>query len=150
MCSAAVHVRFGPIADSCTAANSGYSITSSARASSCAGIDKGDYDRAIADLNEAIKLDPKDALAYHNRGMTYSDKSDLDRAIADHSEAIRLDPKYAPAYSGRGLAYFSKGDYGRAIVDCSEAIKLAGKYTFAYRRGIRAVAKQKGRGPASL
>ena len=32
---------------------------------------KGDLDRAIADFNEAIRLDPKDATAYTNRGLTY-------------------------------------------------------------------------------
>src|SRR5436190_23802422 len=36
--------------------------------------EKGDMDRAIADLNEAIRLDPKYAVAYNNRGLAYSDK----------------------------------------------------------------------------
>ena len=31
---------------------------------------KGDYDKAIADCNEAIRLDPKDAVAYCNRGLS--------------------------------------------------------------------------------
>ena len=54
---------------------------------------KGDMDRAIADLTEAIRLDPKYANAYDNRGLAYRDKGDMDRAIADLTEAIRLDPK---------------------------------------------------------
>src|SRR5712692_6754106 len=71
---------------------------------------KGEYDRAVADYNEAIWLDPKYATAYGNRGNSYRLKRDYDRAIADYSEAIRLDPKYAVAYGGRGNAYHSKGD----------------------------------------
>src|SRR6266403_339236 len=55
--------------------------------------DKGDNDRAIADYNEAIRLDPKHARAFHHRGYAYSDKGDNDRAIADYNEAIRLNPK---------------------------------------------------------
>jgi tetratricopeptide (TPR) repeat protein len=35
--------------------------------------DKGELDRAIADFNEAIRLDPKFALAYNNRGLAYRD-----------------------------------------------------------------------------
>ena len=94
--------------------------------------DKGDDDRAIADYNEAIRLDPKSAYAYSNRGLAYDHKGDLDRAIADYNEAIRLDPKYALAYFNRGNAYYQKGDDDRAIADYNEAIRLDPKYAFAY------------------
>jgi tetratricopeptide (TPR) repeat protein len=45
---------------------------------------KRDYDGAIADYNEAMKLDPRQALTYHvlayvNRARIYSDKKDYDR-----------------------------------------------------------------------
>src|SRR4029077_967053 len=36
----------------------------------------GDYDRAIADFNEAIRLDPKSSIAFINRGDTYTNKGD--------------------------------------------------------------------------
>jgi tetratricopeptide (TPR) repeat protein len=85
---------------------------------------KGDYDRAIVDYDEAIRLDPNNARAYSNRGNAYADKGDYDRAIADYDEAIRLDPKFARAYSNRGNAYDGKGDYDRAIADYDEAIRL--------------------------
>ncbi|HLH92525.1 MAG TPA: tetratricopeptide repeat protein [Xanthobacteraceae bacterium] len=93
---------------------------------------KGDFDRAIADCNEAIRLDPKNAPAYNNRGNAYRAKGDRDHAIADYSEAIRLNPKYAFAYYNRGNAYADKGDRDRAIADYSEAIRLDPKYAFAY------------------
>ena len=85
---------------------------------------KATYDRAIADYNEAIRLDPKSALAFRNRGIAYAYKGDHDRAIADYSEAIRLDPKSALAFSHRGVSYAYKGDNDRAIVDYNEAIRL--------------------------
>jgi tetratricopeptide (TPR) repeat protein len=93
---------------------------------------KGDLDRAIADYNEAIRLDPKFAHAYNNRGNAYRDKGDLDRAIADFNETIRLDPKYVFAYNGRGNAYSEKGDLDRPIADYNEAIRLDPKYASAY------------------
>src|SRR6516162_5515332 len=84
----------------------------------------GDYDRAITDFNEAIRLDPKSALALMGRGDAYTNKGDHDRALADYNEAIRLDPKSALAFSDRGVAYANKGDYDRALADYNEAIRL--------------------------
>jgi tetratricopeptide (TPR) repeat protein len=76
---------------------------------------KGDYDRAIADFNKAIELDPKDAIAYGGRGFAYSSKADYDRAIADLTKAIELDPKNARIYYyNRGKAYERKGGYDGA------------------------------------
>jgi tetratricopeptide (TPR) repeat protein len=93
---------------------------------------KGNDDRAIADYDEAIQLDPKNARAYNNRGIAYHAKGNNDRAIADYDEAIRVDPKYAFAYFTRGLAYHAKGNNDRAIADYDEAIRLDPKYAFAY------------------
>ena len=59
----------------------------------------------MADYTEAIRLDPKLAVAYNSRGNVYYDEGDYDRAIADYNEAIRLDPKYAFAYNSRGDIY---------------------------------------------
>jgi tetratricopeptide (TPR) repeat protein len=55
----------------------------------------GAYDRAIADYNAAIRLDPKSALAFIGRGDAYTSKGDHDRAVADYNEAVRLDPTRA-------------------------------------------------------
>jgi lipoprotein NlpI len=94
--------------------------------------DKGDDDRAIAEFNEAIRLDPKFAYAYSSRGLAYDHKGDLGHADPDYNEAIRLDPKYAQAYFNRGNAYYQTGDDDRAIADYSEAIRLDPKYAYAY------------------
>ena len=98
---------------------------------------KGEHDKAIADYTEAIRLDPKDAEAYCNRGLAYGNKGDYDKAIADYTEAIRLNPKYAEAYYNRGMTYASKGEYDKAIADYTEAIRLDPKYAEAYySRGV--------------
>ncbi len=103
---------------------------------------KRDYDRAIADYDKAIELDPANALAYNNRGRAYADKGDHDRAIADYDKAIQLDPKFAQRLQRRGNAYFAKGDYDRAIADYDEAIKLDPKYAFAYHNRALAYREQ--------
>src|SRR3990172_3592624 len=47
-----------------------------------ANYQQGNLDQAIADLDQAIALQPDDADAYNNRGIAYADKGDYDRAIA--------------------------------------------------------------------
>ena len=96
-----------------------------------------EYDRAIADYDEAIRLDPGYARAFSNRGWAYLRKRDYDRVIADCDEALRLNPKLAPALAIRGSAYREKGDYDRAIRDISQAIGIEPRASWAFRdRGI--------------
>jgi tetratricopeptide (TPR) repeat protein len=93
---------------------------------------KGDYDRAIADHDQAIQLKPDLALAYSNRGLAYIHKGDYDRAIADYDQAIQLKPDLALAYNNRGGAYSQKGDLDRAIADYDQAIQLKPDFAEAY------------------
>ena len=101
---------------------------------------KRDYDRALADFNEAIRLDPNLAVAYYGRGNIYGNKRDYDRAIAEYSKAIQLEPKLVDAYYKRGMVYGLKGDHDRAIVDYSEVIRLDPEDADTYYK--RGVAKQ--------
>ncbi len=91
-----------------------------------------DPDKALNYLNKAIKLDPKYARAYNNRGNAWITKSEYDRAISNFNKAIELKPKYAKAYTNRGIAWRKKGKYGEAISDFNKAIKLKPNYTKAY------------------
>jgi len=44
---------------------------------------EGGFDRAIADYNEAIRLDPKSAYSYANRGLLYEKSGDVEKARGD-------------------------------------------------------------------
>ena len=46
---------------------------------------KHDYDKAIADYNEAIRLDPEDAEFYYNRAWAWQQKGDDARAMDDYA-----------------------------------------------------------------
>jgi tetratricopeptide (TPR) repeat protein len=93
---------------------------------------KRDHDRAIADLNEAIRYNPKNVHAHNERSRSYYQKREFDRAIADASEAVKLDANYVHAYANRGRAHRGKGDLERAMADFEEAIRRKRDYAFAY------------------
>ena len=98
---------------------------------------KGDYDRAIQEYDEAIRLDPNYAAAFNNRGIAYRAKRDYGRAIADYDRAIRLNPNNAAFFNNRGGAYRDSGEHDRAIQDYTEAIRLNPTYVLAIiNRGV--------------
>jgi tetratricopeptide (TPR) repeat protein len=131
---------------------------------------RGEFEMAIADFDEAIRINPNMSAAYAlraralfasvslvtNIGDNFSGLNTLssegevsaeqvlifDRAIADFSQAIRLDPNNATIYNERGNAYDSKGDFDRAITDYTQAIRLSPNYAIAYsNRGYRYFSK---------
>jgi tetratricopeptide (TPR) repeat protein len=61
-----------------------------------------DFDGAINDYSEAIRLDPMFADAFYNRGAAKAAKGDVDEAIEDYSRAIAIDPRHSRAYFSRG------------------------------------------------
>jgi len=83
-----------------------------------------DYDHAIADFNQALKLDPNHVQSYNNRGQIYFNKKDYDRAIADFNQAIKLDPNDTDTYYNRGLAYKNKGSLDLAVQDFNKVLEL--------------------------
>ena len=73
-----------------------------------------DWNKAIADADAALRIEPAVAEVFVSRSTAYWNKKDFDRALADANEAVRLDPKLAKAYRNRGRAYVMKKDPQRA------------------------------------
>jgi tetratricopeptide (TPR) repeat protein len=94
---------------------------------------KREYDRAIQDYDQAIRLDPDNAPAFSGRGNAYIGKRDYDRAIQDLDQAIAFDPNYTFAFVNRGRAYAGKRVYDRAIQDFGQAIRLDSNNPAAFR-----------------
>lgn len=107
-----------------------------------------EYQAAILDYNQAIRLEPDYQEAYASRGDAYESlaarSSDLrqrlrqyGKAISDHLEAIRLmyirtvqhehlaeDLSLSRIYYERGMTYFELKQYDQAVSDYSQAIRL--------------------------
>ncbi len=86
---------------------------------------QGNYEQAITEYTQAIKLDPNLTSLYYNRGLAYSYKENYGLAIADYSKAIELDPEYADTYNNRCRIYYILGKYEEALPDCEKAVILA-------------------------
>jgi tetratricopeptide (TPR) repeat protein len=131
---------------------------------------RGDYEMAIEEFTEAIKLDPELATAYRIRGQAYfagasdvvsvgenfskvitnstggtispAQRQAFDKAIADYTQAIKLESDNADAYRLRGWVYSNKGDYDQAMTDYKQALRLNPDDAWAYNnRGIAYDAK---------
>jgi tetratricopeptide (TPR) repeat protein len=87
-------------------------------------IHKGDFNKAMSDASESIRLNPRDYRGYLERGLVYRRTGSFDKAISDYDTTIHLNPNFARAYYDRAIVYALKGDYNQAIRDNTEAIRL--------------------------
>jgi tetratricopeptide (TPR) repeat protein len=94
-----------------------------------ARIDLGQYDRAIEDLDRAIKLDPNYPDAFNTRALAHIGAGQFEQAIADFDEAIRLDPNYAIAIFNRGIALKTMGRTEDAAKDFATAKEVGPRLT---------------------
>jgi tetratricopeptide (TPR) repeat protein len=105
---------------------------------SAAFLDRGDayltakeYDKAILEFTEAIRVYAESFRVFHQRGLAYFAKGQCDKAIKDFTEAIDRNPESAPTFYCRGLAYGRLKKYDEGIKDFTEAIRLKPDYADA-------------------
>jgi lipoprotein NlpI len=80
-------------------------------------VETGEYDLAIKDLDESVRLTPSSSRNFDMRGWAYLGKFEYKRAIEDFDRAIQLDRKNSDAYSNRGIAAFLSGHFSAAEND---------------------------------
>ncbi len=93
---------------------------------------QGEQDKAIANYNQALVMDPTMAWAYVNRSNSWLNKGEYDKAIADCNQALAINPNLAMAYNNRGVAWNAKGDRDIAIIDYGQALRLDPNMALAY------------------
>lgn len=87
-----------------------------------------DLDGALADSDEAVRLDPDHSHVYVSRAIVRFIRKEYDQAIADFSEGLHLDPRNPLIYYDRGNAWLAKKEYDRALADYSQALRLDPEY----------------------
>ena len=87
-------------------------------------VSQGQLDRAITEVQTALRLKPDSANAHISLGNLYAAQGRLDRAIAEFQEALRLKPNSAIAHTKLARAYASQGQLDRAIAEFQTALRL--------------------------
>jgi tetratricopeptide (TPR) repeat protein len=92
----------------------------------------GDFSNSIVASTQALKFNPNNAGAYHNRGLSYFDKSQFDLSIDDFSNAISIDAEYPFFYTSRAKTFDAKKQIELAIKDLEKAIEVDSDRTHKY------------------
>lgn len=95
-------------------------------------IDKGNiflnwkrYQEALSTFNEAIRLDPQEALAYNGKGNALQELRQYQEALSAFNEAIRLEPQEVSAHFNKGNLLYDRGQYKEAIQEYDIALRLS-------------------------
>jgi len=98
---------------------------------------KSELKAALAEFDQAVKLDPQNGLIYFHRAMTKEKLGMVDGAIGDYTAVILLRTSLREAYFNRGTLYLNKKEYKAAVSDLNAAIAIDAKYEAAfYNRGL--------------
>jgi tetratricopeptide (TPR) repeat protein len=93
---------------------------------------RGDYQAAVDRLSQAVSLNPRDFLAYNERGAAYTWLDRDAEAVEDFTRAIALNDQHAVFYRNRGAALLRLGKLQEAVQDFTRAIALNDRYARAY------------------
>jgi lipoprotein NlpI len=100
------------------------------RARAGAYADLKQFDKAAADYESAIDLEPDLPTSYIARGNFRSQLGEDADAIADFDRAIALYPAAAEAHSGRAYVLLQQGNFKAAIKGFDQALKYDDKASY--------------------
>jgi tetratricopeptide (TPR) repeat protein len=87
---------------------------------------KDDYERALADLNRALELEPQLPGVWDNRARVWFSQGEFTRALADFDQALQLNPRFVAALAGRGVTYLRLGQIAEAEHDFARCREISG------------------------
>lgn len=87
-------------------------------------MERGLKEKAVAKLQEILKIDPGFCDAHILLGHTYLEDGKIDEAIGEFTYVIKCDPTSNDAKVGLGMAHAKKGDIDKALEYFQAALKL--------------------------
>jgi tetratricopeptide (TPR) repeat protein len=92
---------------------------------------KGDYDAAIKNGLESLRIRPNYDTPCYNLGMAYYSKGDTEKAIYYWTEALKINPKFPEANYALATALLNKNEVAQAIKYLQEELKINPNHTGA-------------------
>ena len=89
-------------------------------------IAKGDFEKAIEKIQQALILDPLSLPLMSTLADAYSFAGRFDEALAQCTKIIELEPTFRRAFESRGMTYMAMGEYEKAIKDLEHYHELVG------------------------
>lgn len=86
--------------------------------------ENGYSERAIAEWQEAVHLDPEHAGAHYNLGIAFADEGETDLAINELREVLRLDPFETDARRELAEIYLEANRYEDAIDQLRQTLNI--------------------------
>jgi tetratricopeptide (TPR) repeat protein len=88
----------------------------------CRFYDSGDYEAALAVLNDLLSVEPENAAAFFQRALVRDALEDHDGVLADYTQSMKLDRYDAGSAKNRGLEFMRRGEYEKALADFENAL----------------------------
>jgi Flp pilus assembly protein TadD len=110
---------------------------------------RGEFAAAAAEWRKALALQPEDASAHYNLGLSLFQSGQTNPAIEQYERALQLSPDYPEAHNNLGGALSSLGRLDEAIVQYQKAVDLDATRTSA-RTNLATLLLRKGRAPESI
>jgi len=96
---------------------------------------RGEYDQALQNFEQALEIAPFYAAGYSNRGAVHQVRDEWEQALADYDRSIALKPDEPKSHLNRGMVQFYLGHPEEAVRDLTFALERMGAVgaAFLYR-----------------
>lgn len=88
--------------------------------------------KALEAVQQALRIDQNDAVAWYIKGNYYSISGEHAKSIEAYQQAVRIHPSYGEAWYNMGLAYDEIGQYTKAIEIYQQAVRINPVYVKAW------------------
>ena len=99
-------------------------------------VSAGEFTKAIASWEKALKINPNLSEAWHNRGSALGRLGSYEAAVESFQSALEIDPQNYQAWNDRAHALYQLENWAEAVDSWSNAINIMpGNHLFWYNRG---------------